>query len=227
MISTFLGACKDPTPNPRESICNYLHSEIEHLKEQDFLTFRNETVKLLSEIQYKAEECKRQVTTIQQVTTFQLPEATQATAGCEYTLTILDTQPVTIPVLQPTQIATTQPATVVSKVQQPSRPSLASADVQFESIKDCQPTFSCSSTSGGKSAQHFWVIQSLWRDSQCTAVPADRHTTTISTLSTSTSTITSAILHSSRTVKTTQRVQPAKSTQMSRLAWSSHTNWQF
>ena len=33
-------------------------------------------MKLLSEIQYKAEERKRRVTTIQQVTTFQLPEAT-------------------------------------------------------------------------------------------------------------------------------------------------------
>ena len=49
---------------------------------------------LLSEIQYKAKECKRQATTSQQVTTLQLPEATQATAGREYILTILDTQPV-------------------------------------------------------------------------------------------------------------------------------------
>ena len=76
LISTFLGARQDPTPSPRQSFCNYLHSEIEHLEERDFLTFRNETVKLLSEIQYKAEERKRQVTTSQQVTTFQLPEAT-------------------------------------------------------------------------------------------------------------------------------------------------------
>ena len=48
------------------------------------LTFRNETVKLLSGIQYKAEERKRQVTKTQQVTTFQLSEATQATAVREY-----------------------------------------------------------------------------------------------------------------------------------------------
>ena len=98
MISSFLGAHHDPTPSPRQSFCNYLHSEIEHLEERDFLTFRNETVKLLSEIQYKAEELKRQVTTSQQVTTFQLPEATQATAGHEYILAIPDTQPVSIPV---------------------------------------------------------------------------------------------------------------------------------
>ena len=52
MISTFLGACQDPTPGPRQSFCNYLHSEIEHLEERDFLTFRNETVKLLCEILY-------------------------------------------------------------------------------------------------------------------------------------------------------------------------------
>ena len=63
MISTFLGATTmDPTPSPRQSLCNYLHSEIENLEERDFLTFRNETVKLLSETQYEAEERKRQVT---------------------------------------------------------------------------------------------------------------------------------------------------------------------
>ena len=126
MISTFLGARQDPTTIPRR-FCNYLHSEIEHLEERDFVTFRNETVKLLTEIQYKAEERKRQVTTSQQVTTFQLPEATQATAGCEYLLTMPETQPVSIQVVQPSQIATTQPATVIAKVQQPSRPSSVSA----------------------------------------------------------------------------------------------------
>ena len=94
---SFLGACQDPTPGPRQSFSNYLHSEIEHLEERDFLTFRNETVKLLSKIQYKAEEHKRQVTTSQKVTTFQVPEATQATAGQGYILNIPDTQPVSIP----------------------------------------------------------------------------------------------------------------------------------
>ena len=69
LISTFLGARQDPSP--RQSFCNYLDSEIEHLEERDFLTFRNETVKLLSEIQYKAEERKRQVTKSQEVTTYQ------------------------------------------------------------------------------------------------------------------------------------------------------------
>ena len=63
MISSFLGAHQNSTPNPQQLFCNYLYSEIEHLEERDFLAFRNETVKLLSEIQYKAEECKRQVTT--------------------------------------------------------------------------------------------------------------------------------------------------------------------
>ena len=70
MISKFLGARQDPTPSPRQSFCNYLHSEIEHLEERDFLTFRNDTVKLLSEIQNKAEEHKRQVTTSQQAPLF-------------------------------------------------------------------------------------------------------------------------------------------------------------
>ena len=125
MISTFLGARQDPTPSPRQSVCNYLHFEIEHLEERDLLTFRNETVKLLSEIQYKAKGRKRQVTKNQEVTTYQLPEASQATAGCEYILTIPETQAV----------------------------------------------------------------------SQCASVSADEHTTVIFTLSTSTSTVTSAMFH--------------------------------
>ena len=108
MVSTFLGARQDPIPSRRQWFCNYLHSEIEHLEERDFLSFRNDTVKRLSEIQYKAEEHKRQVTTTQQVTTFQLPEAKQAVAGSEDILTIPDTQAVSIPVVQPTHIATTQ-----------------------------------------------------------------------------------------------------------------------
>ena len=95
-------------------------------------------MKLLSEIQYKAEEHKRQVTTSQQVTTFQLKEATQATAGLEYILTIPETQAVSILVVQPTQIATTQPATVIAKVQQPSRPSSASAQPTFYVVVDDQ-----------------------------------------------------------------------------------------
>ena len=89
------------------------------------MTFRHETVKLLSGIQYKAEGPKIQVTTPQQVTKFQLPEATQATAGCEYIRTILDTQPVLAPLVQPTQITAPQPATVIGKVQQPPRPASA------------------------------------------------------------------------------------------------------
>ena len=39
MISTFLVARQDPTPSPRQSFCNYLHSAIENLEERD----RNET----------------------------------------------------------------------------------------------------------------------------------------------------------------------------------------
>ena len=64
-ISSFFGAQQDSTPTPQQLFCNYLYSENEHLKERDFLTFRNETVKLLSSIQYKAEEHKRQITTTQ------------------------------------------------------------------------------------------------------------------------------------------------------------------
>ena len=139
MLSTFLGERRDPTPSPRQSFCNYLHSEIEHLEERDFLTYRNDTVKLFSELQYKAEERKRQVTTSQEVT-YQLPQASQATAGREYILTIPETQPVFIPVVQPTQTATGEPVTVIAKVQQPSRPSSASAQpTSYVVVDDQQP----------------------------------------------------------------------------------------
>ena len=117
MISTFLGERRDPTPSPLQSFCNYLNSEIKHLKERDFLTFRNETVKLLSEIQYKAKERKRQVTSRHEVTTYQLSEASQSTAGQKYILTISETQPVSISVVQPQQTNTGQPITVIVKVQ--------------------------------------------------------------------------------------------------------------
>ena len=127
MISTFLGSRQDPTPSPRQSFCNYLYSEIENLEERDFLTFRNETVKLFSEIQYRAKESKRQVTKSQEITTYQLPETSQATTGCEYVLPIPETHPVSVPVVQPTQTATGENVTVIAKVQQPARPSSESA----------------------------------------------------------------------------------------------------
>ena len=91
-------------------------------------------MKLLSEIQYKAEERKRRVTISQEVT------ISQATAGCAYILTIPETRAVSIPVVQPTQTATTQPVTVIAKVQQPSRPSSASAQpTSYVVVDDQQP----------------------------------------------------------------------------------------
>ena len=136
----FSGCTSRPYSRSETVVLQLSPPEIEHLEERDFLTFRNETVKLLSEVQYKAKECKRQVTTTQQVTTFQVPEVTQATAGREYVLTIPDTQSVSIPVVQPTQIVTTQPATVIAKVQQPARPSSASAQpTPYVVVDDQQP----------------------------------------------------------------------------------------
>ena len=82
----------------------------------------------------------RQVTKSQEVTTYQLPEASQATAGHEYILTIPETQPVSIPVVQPTQTATGEPVTVIAKVQQPPRPSSASAQpTSYIVVDDQQP----------------------------------------------------------------------------------------
>ena len=199
MISTFLSAREDPTPSPRQSFCKYLHFEIEHLEERDFLTFRSETVKLLSEIQYKAEERKRQVTTSQQATTFQLPEATQATARPEY---------ITILILRQSLFQ------------------LCSQHCHWRTCdSDCQSPATTSLITGGESTQHIRIIQSFWSYSKCATASADRHTTVIFTLSTSNSTVTSANFHSSRTVKTYQPVQPAESesAQISGLARISHT----
>ena len=113
-----------------------------------------------------------------------------------------------IPVVQPTQTATREPVTVIAKVQQPPRPSSASGQpTSYVVVDDQQPgtsrqmLFSPPSvaplTTGGESAQQFWIIQSLCSNSQCAYVSADGHTTAIFTLSTSTSTVTSAIFHSS------------------------------
>ena len=52
----------------------------------------------------------------------------------------MDTQPVSIPVVQLTQITTTQSATVIAKVQQPSSPSSASAHpTSYVVVDDQQP----------------------------------------------------------------------------------------
>ena len=89
-------------------------------------------MKLLSEIQDKAKERKREVTKSKKATTYQLPEASQSTAGQEYILTIPETQTVSIPVVQPTQTPTGEPVTVIAKVQQqqPQRPSSSSLSTQ-------------------------------------------------------------------------------------------------
>ena len=215
MISGFLGAHQDTTLSPRQSFCNYLYSEIKHLEEQDFLTFGNEPVKLLSGIQYKAGECKRQVTTTQQDTTFQLPKATQATAGPEYILMIPDTQQVSAPVVQPTQTAAPQPATVIANVQQPQRSaSVSSQPASFIVVIEQQPgpsrqlMFALSPTKtfnppSGTSGQQ---KDSEWNSSE---VLEAYYTTSIFTLSTSTSTITNTNYHSIKTSKSSQPVQSA------------------
>ena len=139
-MRSFLGARQDPTPSPRQLFCNYLHSEIEHLEERDFLTFRNDTVKLLSEIQYKAKGRKRQVTTSQEVTTYQHPEASQSTSWTGIRTHIPETQPVSILVVQPQQTTTGQPVTVIAKVQQPSEHSSSSAQsTSYVVVDDQQP----------------------------------------------------------------------------------------
>ena len=191
------------------------------------MTFRNETAKLLNEIQYKAEGRKRQVSTSQQVTKFQLPEATQATAGHEYILTIPETQAV----VHPTQIATTQPATVIAEVQQPSRPSSVSAEQTSYVVVDDQQLgtsrqmiFNPPSVAASRQEESKHNTSGL--SSLFGAIPSVLQYQQIDTPqpfspSTSTSTVTSDIFQSSKTVKTSQPVQPAESAQISGLARTS------
>ena len=58
MLSSFLGQKQETTTCA--AFCNYLSSEVEGLEEKDFQTFKNKAVKLLSNIQSRAEECGRQ-----------------------------------------------------------------------------------------------------------------------------------------------------------------------
>ena len=115
------------------------------------------------------------------------------TAGHEYILTIPETQPVSIPDVQPTQTATGEPVTVIAKLQQPPRPSSVSAQpTSYVVVDDQQPGTSRQmiynppsvAPSQQEKTQHFWIIQLLWSYSQCASASADRHTTAIFTLST-------------------------------------------
>ena len=58
MLSSFLGQKQERTTCT--AFYNYLASDVEGLEEKDFKTFRNEAVKLLSNIKSKAEECGHQ-----------------------------------------------------------------------------------------------------------------------------------------------------------------------
>ena len=148
-------------------------------------------MKHLSEVQYKAEERQRKVTTRQHATTFQLPEATQATGEHEYILTIPETQTVSIPVVQPTQTSTGEPVTVIAKVQQPQRPSSSSPSTQpatsYIIVDDQQPGSSRQmihnpttvASSQQEESQHntsglssiFWLFQLFYSISRSTPQP--------------------------------------------------------
>ena len=58
MLSSFLGQKQETTT--RTVFCNYLASEVQGLEEKDFQIFRNKAVKLLSNIQSRADECGHQ-----------------------------------------------------------------------------------------------------------------------------------------------------------------------
>ena len=67
-------------------------------------------------------------------------EKVQSPAGWEYVLAIPETQPVSIPVVQPQQTTTGQPVTVIVKVQQPSGPPSSSAQpTSYIVVDDQQP----------------------------------------------------------------------------------------
>ena len=135
--------------------------------------------------------------------------------------------------MQPTQIATTQPATVIAKVQQLQGPaSVSSQPTSYVVVDDQQPgtsrqlMFSLSPTKTVNPPSVAAVQQeenqhnTSGLSSLFGAIPQidsiSRSTHHSHFHSTSTSTVTSAIFHSSRTVKASQPVQPANSAQMSR-----------
>ena len=60
MLALFIGQRKATTT--RSAFCNYLALEVEGLEEKDFQTFRNEAVKLLSNIQSKTAQQPQQQT---------------------------------------------------------------------------------------------------------------------------------------------------------------------
>ena len=97
--------------------------------------------------------------------------------------------------MQPQQIATTQPATVIAKVQQPSRPSSASAQPTFcVGVDDQQPgtsrqlIFNPPSVAASQQEESQHNTSGLSSLFGAITVSADLHTTAIFTLSTSTST---------------------------------------
>ena len=111
MLSSFLGQKQETTTHT--AFCNYLLSEVEGLEEKNFQTFRNEAIKLLSNIQSRAEEhghlvqqphpqtlLRSSSTTLGFLPrTFQQPQ--QAPAAREYSLTIPEMQMPASQVIQP------------------------------------------------------------------------------------------------------------------------------
>ena len=89
-------------------------------------------------VQYKAKKHKRQVTPTTQITTFQVQEATQATAGHEYILTIPDTQLVSPLAMQPTQTAAPQLPKVIANVQPQRSASVSSHPTSYFIVDDQQ-----------------------------------------------------------------------------------------
>ena len=138
---------------------------------------------------YKAEECKRQVTTRTGIHTHHSGNSTSlhssCTASTDYHRTACYSDCESTATIEVSISVST--ANFLCCCGRPT-----AWDFQTD---DFQPTNSCTFTTGGKSAQHFWIIQSLHSYSQCASVSTDGHTTAIFTLSTSTSTC--AIFHSS------------------------------
>ena len=114
MMSSFLGHNQQTT---HTAFCNNMASEVEGLEEKDLQKFRNEAVKLLSNIQSKAEEYGHQLQQPQQQTllrsssaastfvlqTFKQPQQPAPAAIREYILTIPETQMPSSQVIQSSQ----------------------------------------------------------------------------------------------------------------------------
>ena len=184
ILSSFLQQMQETKTHT--AFCNYPESEVEGLEENDFQTFRNKVVKLLCNVQRKAEKHGRQLQQAQQQTlprsssatltfvpqTFQQPQQ-PAPAARECILTIPETQMPLSQVIQPAQQSQQQqsrgqptPFLVIDDQK-------AGASRPLDTVEALQPSISCPCYRRRKPTQHIRTFKLLWKSSICDQLPTE------------------------------------------------------